>query len=174
MTTRRDVSSWLPGLIGPTDFKADGQAVDVPKRGKLNFVGATITDDPENGTTNIEIEGALEATAEIGASVAFNEDGTPSDKRKKVASVGMFDPHDYKAKGDGLTNDHQKIVDTLRAINESTTINEQRGATVQLAEKKTYLLNERLEIDASHTIRGASSASGPLREPLEQAEVCRG
>lgn len=50
-----DAGSWLPGLIGPLEIRNAGVAV--PKRQAINFVGATITDDAVNESTNIAISG---------------------------------------------------------------------------------------------------------------------
>jgi hypothetical protein len=51
----RDKSSWLPNLIGPVKLQDDG--VDLTPRGTVNFVGFTVTDDPDNDTVEIEDTG---------------------------------------------------------------------------------------------------------------------
>ena len=53
----RNVSSWLPNLTGPLDLQVEGTAVDVPRRGTINFVGFTVTDDPDNERTDIAADG---------------------------------------------------------------------------------------------------------------------
>ena len=48
----RDVSSWLPGLIGPDTIQVAGESIAI-RRPSINFVGATEEDDPDNEATNI-------------------------------------------------------------------------------------------------------------------------
>lgn len=55
MTTPRNVSSWLPPLIGPVGLQADGEEVET-RRGALNFIGATLTDDPDNDRIDIAFD----------------------------------------------------------------------------------------------------------------------
>ncbi len=50
----RNVSSYLPNLTGPLDYQVEGVPVDVPRRATINYVGITVTDDPDNGTTILE------------------------------------------------------------------------------------------------------------------------
>ncbi len=56
-----EVSSWLPNLIGPLEILDDGGDPVTP-RATLNFVGATITDDPDNERTNIVVGGFVAPT----------------------------------------------------------------------------------------------------------------
>src|SRR5215469_12321949 len=61
-------STILDALIfGVRDVFAD--AVAFPRRTGMNFVGATLTDDPTNGRTNVSIPGVL------GAGIPFPIDG---------------------------------------------------------------------------------------------------
>ncbi len=48
----RDPSKWLPELVGPVNIQADGVAAE-RRRGGLNFVGATLEDDPDNDRINV-------------------------------------------------------------------------------------------------------------------------
>lgn len=52
-----DVTSWMPNLLGPVDFLLNGLAQSVPKRLKLNFIGAgiTVTDNPAEDRTDIDL-----------------------------------------------------------------------------------------------------------------------
>lgn len=54
MTQRRDLSSWLPTLIGPLDLQGDGESV-VPRRATVNFVGGSVVDNPEEERTDISM-----------------------------------------------------------------------------------------------------------------------
>lgn len=49
----RDLSSWLPGLLGITTVESDGTAVT--PRGALNFIGATVTSNAEADSIDVEI-----------------------------------------------------------------------------------------------------------------------
>lgn len=54
--TQRDVTSWLPNLLGPTDFEVDGAPQSLPKRSTLNLKGGfSVTDNPTNDSTDIAI-----------------------------------------------------------------------------------------------------------------------
>lgn len=62
--TDRDVSSWLPNMLGPLDIQVEGVALDIPRRSTFNFVGFDIEDDPDNERTVITSSGG--ATAPTG------------------------------------------------------------------------------------------------------------
>lgn len=55
----RNLSSFLPWLLGPIDFFLNGVKQNVQRREKVNLVapGATVTDDPANERTIIELPG---------------------------------------------------------------------------------------------------------------------
>lgn len=56
--SQRDLSGWLPNLVGPLDWQANGGAFPA-RRAIINFKGGvTVADDPVNGRTDIEITGA--------------------------------------------------------------------------------------------------------------------
>lgn len=50
----RNPSSYLPHLIGPIDFQVEGVDASVERRGTINLIGLTVTDDPDNDRTNVE------------------------------------------------------------------------------------------------------------------------
>lgn len=52
----RTASGYLPNMIGVLTLEGDGTEQTV-KRGTINFVGATVTDDPVNERTDVEITG---------------------------------------------------------------------------------------------------------------------
>lgn len=54
MPRRRDLTSWLPVLLGPDTILIDGTPIGV-RRNRINFVGASQEDDRTNDTTNITI-----------------------------------------------------------------------------------------------------------------------
>lgn len=56
--TDRDVSSWLPNLLGPLDIQVAGVALSIPRRSTFNFVGFDIEDDPDNERTVITASGS--------------------------------------------------------------------------------------------------------------------
>lgn len=58
-----DKSTWLPHLIGPLTLKGDDGEVE--KRSTIVFSGATVTDDPDNDQTNIEILGGEASVFEV-------------------------------------------------------------------------------------------------------------
>jgi hypothetical protein len=55
--TQRDVSGWLPNLLGPVVVERVGTAT--PARGALNFIGAIVTDNPTLNRTDIDLSGGL-------------------------------------------------------------------------------------------------------------------
>lgn len=48
-----DISSWLPGLVGPVEIQQDGETVVAP-RPKWNYKGATVTDNEANDSVDVE------------------------------------------------------------------------------------------------------------------------
>lgn len=48
-----DISSWLPGLVGPVEIQQDGETVVAP-RSKWNYKGATVTDNEANDSVDVE------------------------------------------------------------------------------------------------------------------------
>ncbi len=50
------LSGWLPNLIGPLDLEGDGSPF-VQRRQTLNFVGATVVDNPAQDRTDITLSG---------------------------------------------------------------------------------------------------------------------
>lgn len=50
--SQRDISSWLPNLIGPLDLQDDGAPV-VTRRATINFIGGTVADNPTFERTDI-------------------------------------------------------------------------------------------------------------------------
>ncbi len=53
----RNPSSYLPHMVGPIDFQVDGVDAGVERRGTINLIGLTVTDDPDNDRTNVEATG---------------------------------------------------------------------------------------------------------------------
>jgi hypothetical protein len=53
----RDLSSWLPGLLGPVELREDGTIVIAPRKA-WNFIGISVTDDEANDRVNFEVEPA--------------------------------------------------------------------------------------------------------------------
>lgn len=54
----RNLSSWLPGLIGPVDLQSDGESLN-STRSAWNFIGVTIVDDAENDALSFTFGGDL-------------------------------------------------------------------------------------------------------------------
>lgn len=96
MTEPRDITSWLPNLLGPLFLQRDGEDVDVPRRQSINLIGATIEDNPDFDRTDI----AFVATAggELGEAQFHTTDGvldgTPNMKvdptTKEVSFAGVI------------------------------------------------------------------------------------
>lgn len=88
----RDLSSWLPTLIGPLDLQGDGESV-VPRRATLNFVGGTVTDNPELERTDIALDGGggADGTARAvifdGGTVAANLRGNRPTSQSPINNV---------------------------------------------------------------------------------------
>jgi len=76
---QRDVSSWLPNLLGPDTVKVDGELIS-PQRNTYNFVGATQEDDPDNDQTNITLSDGA-------ASISNASTGTLNDVVSTTAGV---------------------------------------------------------------------------------------
>src|SRR4051812_17596739 len=57
MTVLRNITGWLPNLLGPVDFLVNGVPTSVPRRGAINIIGGTVTDNPEADRTDITIGG---------------------------------------------------------------------------------------------------------------------
>lgn len=73
--TTRDVSSWLPNLLGSDTVLVDGEEITT-RRNSLNFVGATQEDDPDNDATRITVPGDLAALGgTAGQILRRNDDG---------------------------------------------------------------------------------------------------
>lgn len=57
MANPRNLSSWLPNLLGPIFFQLAGALTGVPQRQTINLIGSglaiAITDDPDNNRTNV-------------------------------------------------------------------------------------------------------------------------
>lgn len=88
MTTPRNISSWLPNLIGPLDVQADGESVTI-RRATLNFIGATVTDDPDNARTDIDITGAVGPEGPQGEQGEQGETGAPG-SAQSVTGTGFW------------------------------------------------------------------------------------
>lgn len=54
MGAPRNITSWLPNLLGPLDLQGNGASL-VPRRQTLNFVGGTVTDNPDFDRTDIAL-----------------------------------------------------------------------------------------------------------------------
>lgn len=51
----RDFSSWVPNVLGPLNLQVGGVATDAPRRVTINLVGMSVTDDPDNERTDIQV-----------------------------------------------------------------------------------------------------------------------
>lgn len=76
--TQRNPANWMPELIGPVNIEADGTPAE-RRRGGLNFVGATLEDDPDNDRINVTLPGGGEVQDDIARS-----GGDPSDPIDRV------------------------------------------------------------------------------------------
>src|SRR5665213_3361620 len=79
--SQRDVTGWLPNLLGPTDFQVGGAPQSVPKRSIVNLLGGvTVTDNPSNDSTDITFTaaggGGLEVVDITAPAYGGNGDGT--------------------------------------------------------------------------------------------------
>ena len=63
----RDVTSWLPNLLGPIDLQVNGEDVSVPKREIINIVGVgvEVEDNPGNNSTDITLPAAASLTEAV-------------------------------------------------------------------------------------------------------------
>lgn len=96
----------------------------------------------------------------VGGTYVRNEVVTNSFKGKKPATVGCYDPGDYGAVGDNVTDDTAAFQAMFNAINdESGGITDSRGARILLRERATYYFSESLIIDRSMTLEGAGGVS---------------
>lgn len=69
-----DVPKYLPQLLGPSDFQVDGVDASVPRRGTINVIGGTVTDNPAQDRTDVSF--GLELPDSIVAGDVFYFDGT--------------------------------------------------------------------------------------------------
>lgn len=52
--SQKDVTSWLPNLLGPTDFEVNNIPQTVPKRSTVNFLGpVSVSDNSTNDSTDV-------------------------------------------------------------------------------------------------------------------------
>lgn len=84
-----DLSSWLPTLLGPDTVRVDGEAIEV-RRNKINFVGATQEDDPDNDATDVKIGGHVGTNFTI-YPPEYPEVSTDSTAETTLASFTMSD-----------------------------------------------------------------------------------
>lgn len=68
MASPRNVSSYLPNLLGPLDLQQDGVSKGL-KRATWNFVGVSIEDDPENERTNFVYTAVPVSTVKVASKV---------------------------------------------------------------------------------------------------------
>lgn len=165
----RSVVNLGPGAAGWVRVSSAGQLERVASPdpvlddliGKCNDAGTVfLTPYASN-----EVGNGIPTTSTIGLSVAYNEDGTLSDKRKKVAHTGSHDVHDYGAIGDGTTDDGAAFLATLAAINPDNNYLDQLGSRILLKERTDYKIENFLRLYASITLQGASSSSSPFSTP---------
>lgn len=83
--TNRNVSSWLPNLIGPDTILVDGEEIAI-RRDKINLVGATQVDDADNNTTDITISTGAPKTASY---VTLGTDANLTSERVLTAGTGI-------------------------------------------------------------------------------------
>lgn len=71
MTTPRNLSGWLPNLIGPVKLQDNG--TEQTSRGNINFIGFTFEDDPGNDAVKIKSASTLYGDADGVATISAIE-----------------------------------------------------------------------------------------------------
>lgn len=92
MTAPRDLSGWLPGLLGPLTMYVNGAPSTHPPRTTVNLIGSvSIADDPDNKRTNITISaaagGGLGGPMVINAGTGTLNDVSSLDGSNEAASI---------------------------------------------------------------------------------------
>jgi hypothetical protein len=133
----RDVSSWLPNLLGST-VKVSGAEITT-RRAFINFEGATQEDDPDNDATIITIGG---------------EGGGTS---------GAIDPHDdeYGAVGDGTTDDTAALIAAAAAA-AGGCLQLRAGKTYAVSDTIPLPAGTRLAGQGTGTVIDAGALNAPI------------
>lgn len=85
--TQRDVSSWLPNLLGPLDLRLNSAETDVPRRSTINLIGdVSIEDDPDNEATNLYLTAS---TVLANSSTGSIHDVVSTDETGPVSALRM-------------------------------------------------------------------------------------
>jgi hypothetical protein len=101
----RNPSNWMPELVGPVNIEANGDPAE-RRRGGLNFVGATLEDDPDNDRINVTLPGGGAGSgSNLGSGLQVFKDVSAGTLRHRtidfkadIATSGEQDANEVKAR----------------------------------------------------------------------------
>jgi hypothetical protein len=155
--TARDLSSWVPNVIGPLDIQANGDAVTT-RRSTLNFTGGTVSveDDAEAERTNIIF--AVGSAAGSSGQLQYNNAGAIGAASNVTYSGGYL----TLANALKLTSGSYATSFASGTLSSNITLTGPTASTTLVGRDTTDTLTTKTMVLASNTITDTSAALGDL------------